>query len=203
MRETSIKKDKGNRWVIIIMLLAVVLAFLMNYFVISLARVVGDSMMPLLHENDWILTNRLAYSKEEPKRGDIILFSKEDLDNEIIVKRIVALPFDTIEIKKGSVFINEVLIDVSALIENEDRNVYEDMHVNEVGLVTKNLVIKKEKIVQDVHISNETLDLKKITVPKDCYFVMGDNRQQSIDSRFWLHPFVKKDEIIGKVLFIY
>ncbi len=117
-----------------------------------------------LSHNDWLIAAPLAYCKDAPERGDIIIFRRESLTGGVIVKRVVGLPGETVEIKNGAVF-----IDGAAL--NDPYFVFDD---------------------------ND--NLSPITVETGSYFVLGDNRDSSNDSRHWDEPFVKKSEIRGKVI---
>jgi len=167
MRKTKNPEEKGNTWVIVIAVIALLMAFFMQIVVFTVSRVVGDSMVPLLKEQNWIVTNNLAYGNSGPVYNDIILFRKEDLDNEIIVKRILGVPTDEIEIKSGK------------------------------------LVINGEPLLDNFTKIDKNHNMNKITVPENCYFVVGDNHYESIDSRHWDNPFVMEDEIIGKVIIKY
>ena len=120
-------------------------------------------MEPTLNVGNKVLVNGLAYSMEDPKRGDIILFEFESLQL-IFTKRVIGLPGEKISFQKGEVYINDELLQENYLEEEVD-----------------------------------TLSIQTFVVPKDCYFVMGDNREESLDSRFWREPYVNKESIKGKV----
>lgn len=115
--------------------------------------------------NDWLIVSQLPYRDSSPERGDIVILARDSLTDGQIVKRIVALPGETIEIVNGVVYINDERLDDRFSVFNENDN------------------------------------LPKMTVESDCYFVLGDNREHSNDSRHWDNPFLKKDEIRGKVIF--
>lgn len=164
MKKIKAQEEKGNTWVIVMVVIALLMAFSVQFFLLTLSRIEGESMDPVLEEKDWILTYNQAYRTDSPEHNDIILFRKKDLNNEIIVKRIIGLPYDMVEIKSGEIFING------------------ELFLNDVS-----------KVGADYNMTS-------ITVPEDCYFVMGDNRSQSIDSRHWDNPFIRANEIIGKVI---
>lgn len=107
MKKIKCNKESGNIWVIVIAIIALLVSFLIQNYVISLSRIVGESMTPVLYEKDWIITNRLAYDEKSPQRNDVILFRKNEIERNMIVKRVVGLPLDRIEIKSGVLFINE------------------------------------------------------------------------------------------------
>lgn len=157
--------ERRNYRVLAMIVVALITAYIVSSFVISVNRIVGVSMEPTLKENDWVFINRLAYMNDNPKVDDIIIFHKKSFTNEILVKRIVAIPGDTVSIKDGILYVNDKIKDDS----------FGKMSITE--------------------------SFDKVTVQEKCYFVLGDNRNQSYDSRFWDSPFVTKKEIIGKVIF--
>lgn len=161
------KETKGNFKFLIIVAVALVSAFLVNTFLYTNTRVIGDSMAPLLKNNDWIITDRLVYLRSDPSFGDIVVIHKKDVLDQPIVKRVIGVPLDTLEIEAGKLYRNHKLVqnDFAAMDKSEN--------------------------------------MKKITVPKNCYFLMGDNRKVSNDSRRWKNPFVRRDELIGKAVFKY
>jgi signal peptidase I len=144
------------------------LIFLVVYvFVAQPFQVKGNSMKSTLHDGEYLLISKIPYRFSEPKMGDIIVFEYPNAPQYDYIKRIIALPGDTFEIKNNLVFVN-------------------DKQVNEVYL--DKTVITKGK----TFLTENT----KIQIPSDNYFVMGDNREQSSDSRQW--GFLPKKNIIGK-----
>jgi signal peptidase I len=85
---------------------ALLLAFIVNAFFYSNTRVVGNSMAPLLQENNWIIVDRRAYRQTSPAFGDIVVVRKPDVTGEPIIKRIIGLPLDTLEIRAGKFYRN-------------------------------------------------------------------------------------------------
>lgn len=155
-----------------ILCVAIVLALLINNYVIVNASVPTGSMNNTIMEGDRLIGFRLSYLFSEPKRGDIIIFKFPDDTSQKFVKRVIGLPGDIIEIKP----------------EKDGVNVY----VNGEKL---NEPYLKEEMKTD---SNATF-----IVPNDSYFVMGDNRNDSKDSRFWKNTYVPKDYIIAKAVLKY
>ena len=147
------------------LLVVVLLANLFFKFVLIPGYVPSASMYPTLKIGDWGFANGLAYVMNEPQRGDIIVFRSSEND-EILIKRVIGLPGDTVSFYDGYVYINDGLI-------------YE------------------EYIDEKIETNSLTKDF---TVPDGCYFVLGDNRTESYDSRFWDDPYVKKSDIIGKYM---
>lgn len=156
-------KQSTNEWVewgkaIII---AVLLALFLRTFIFSTSIVEGESMAPTLDNGDRIVFNKVVYMIGEPKRGDIVII-KRPLKN--YVKRVIALPGETIEIRDQELYINNEL--------------YEQTFITEES-------------------KNRTGNFGPIDVPVDSYFVMGDNRAISKDSRNGL-GFIEGENIIGK-----
>ena len=146
---------------VFIIVAAVSAALAVDHFIFSAVRIVGNSMQPTLEKNDWVLVSRLPF---EPAYGDIVVFRKKDVSDETIVKRIIGIPGDTVEIKNGVIYING------------------------------------EKKENDFSLISDEYNMEQITVDSDGYFVMGDNRAESNDSRKWADPLVRFEEIKGKVI---
>ena len=101
------KPDGGaaRKW-LLIPLSALVAAFLINFFIIVNARVPSGSMRPVVPENSAVLGLRTSYAFSPPERGDIVFFKRSDISSALLIKRIVALPGETFEMRGGRVFIN-------------------------------------------------------------------------------------------------
>ncbi len=145
--------------------LAVILAAIIRIWLFEPFYIPSPSMQPTLYPHDRIIVSKAAYRFHPPKRGDIVVF-KFPLDpSRALIKRIVALEGETIEIKNGYVYING-------------------------------------KMLEEPYIIHElTPNYGPYKVPKGHCFVMGDNRNNSEDSRMW-GPLAKK-YIIGKAVLIY
>jgi signal peptidase I len=149
----------------------------------------SSSMEPTLLINDRLIVEKMTYRFSEPKRGDVIVFAPtETLEqhgyNEAFIKRIIGVPGDVIELKKGQVFINN-----QALSENYTSGDQTD---------TKYPVyLEANQIITKPICGDETPYLDGIvTIPEDSYLVLGDNRANSYDSRCW--GVVPKNKIIGR-----
>lgn len=156
-------KREIMEWIIVICV-AIVIAVVLNTFIIVNAIIPSASMEPTIMTGNRIFGNRLAYIKEDPKRGDIIIFRYPDNEKELFIKRIIGEPGDTVTIIEGKVYIND-----------------SDTPLDEPYL----------KVIP-------LGDYGPYEVPADSYFVMGDNRNNSADSRFWQNTFVKREKILGK-----
>lgn len=174
------KKDRFNwkkeitNWIVIIAI-AGFIAFLINAFIVINATVPSGSMEKTIHKHSRMIGWRLSYVFSEPKRGDIIIFKYPDNPQENYVKRVIGLPGETLEIINGTVYINDEPIDESSYVY------FSGGVVEEKGA-----------------------NFDKIKIPEGSYFVMGDNRNNSHDSRFWnTTHFVEKSAILGRAIFSY
>lgn len=134
---------------------AIILAVFVQHFLIRPFIVNGASMDPTLTTGDYLLIDRLSYRLRAPERGDVIVFKSPPEPDKYFVKRIVGLPGETVVIKKGIV------------------SIINTAHPD--GLILDEPFITHKK--------ND--DTMTFTVPANNYFVMGDNRAGSYDSRMW------------------
>ena len=153
--------------------IALVVAILLKTFIFANAVVPTGSMINTIQEGDRIIASRLAYINEDPKRYDVIIFHYPDDESHLFVKRIIGMPGETINIKNGIVYITDA--------NGNTTEARSDFVTNCVP----------------------TGDFGPYTVPLGSYFVMGDNRNDSWDARYWKKKNVEKKKIIGKVKFRY
>lgn len=153
-----------------------VLAFSIFLFVYLLImqphKIQGDSMEPNFHENEYLLTDKLSYRFGEPQRGDVVVFKAPPNYRDEYIKRIMAIPGDTVEIINDQLFINKE-------------------PVNESFLPVETVTNPGQFLTEE----------KAVTIPQNSYFVLGDNRSHSLDSRSF--GFVSRDKITGKAWFVY
>lgn len=138
-------------------------------------KIPSGAMTPTLLIGDQILVDKHIYKKQGPARRDIVIFPYPVKPEQDFIKRIVALGGDTIEVKEKQIYLNGELL-------NEPYAVHADPNI-----------FPAEKNQRDFY--------GPVTVPKDSVFVMGDNRDNAYDSRFW--GFVKKDTIKAKIINLY
>lgn len=163
------------------------------------------SMNPTILEGDLIYVNKLAYSLRfpltfyrlakwsDPKRGDIVVcFSPEDESR--LVKRIVAIPGDRIEMRNNVIFLNGKPLTYTKIGSKYTEQLASKLK-NRSVLATENLDGTSHPVMSIPSIS-AIRNFGPITVPKDSYFVMGDNRDNSRDSRYF--GFVERKAIIGE-----
>lgn len=181
---------------------AMLLAFAIRLFVVQAFKIPSGSMIPTLLIGDHILVSKLSYGLQwptdckfqvafppvncysshtvvafgKPQRGDIIVFRFPEDEEKDFIKRIVGVPGDAIQIKNKVVLVNGTPLDDKAYTQRIDPGIID-------GTI------------------NPRDNFGPVTVPEGSYFVMGDNRDQSLDSRFW--GFVREEKIRGKAFRIY
>lgn len=149
-------------WIFVVVL-ALGAALLVRVYVLQQFYISGPSMETTLLSNNRVLVNKLSYRLHSIRRGDVVVFDRVttndgSIAHDDLIKRVIALSRDTIEIKECKVYVNNVLIDEPYL------------NVDDVAQVS----------IED---RCRVGELAKLTIPKDKIFVMGDNRPDSFDSR--------------------
>ncbi len=149
--------------------LAVLLAVIVDTVFIVNATVPTGSMENTIMTNDRILALRTSYWFSSPERGEIVVFRYPDdpSGDTLFVKRVIGVGGDTVEVRNGEVLVNGEVLDEPYIREQTEGN------------------------------------FGPYTVPEGHYFMMGDNRNQSLDSRYWTNTYVPEDEILGKVVLRY
>ena len=175
-----------------VILTAVVISLFLNFCILVNARVPSASMENTIMTGDRLFGSRLSYAFSEPERGDVVIFHFPDnekilyifcckdraagkgiirvsrkLQLVLYIKRIIGLPGETVEIKDGGVYINNVLLEEKYL------------NVTTMG------------------------EFGPYEVPEDHYFMLGDNRNNSADSRFWDNTYLERSKIVGKAVIRY
>tara|TARA_R110000868_G_scaffold53698_17_gene168366 strand:+ start:410 stop:1063 length:654 start_codon:yes stop_codon:yes gene_type:complete len=191
---------KMNTWILqqlkenLIFLLAIFILFASRSTLADWYLVPTGSMQPTIVEGDRILVNKMAYRIElpftdigvmdiaTPQRGDIVVFNSKAADTRL-VKRVIGLPGDSIAMVNNQLVINGQVINYQS--DDDDTSVIE-------------LLFDKPHAVQFIAKSNVMDNFKSVLVPTDHYLVLGDNRNNSSDSRFI--GFVPFAEIQGKAL---
>lgn len=148
--------------------------FLVIYvFLFKPFQVKGNSMYPNFYNDSYVLTNIIALKFGNPKLGDVIVFKAPPNPEEAFIKRVIGVPGDKIMIQDGNVYLNGKILNEEKYLKTTVKT-YGESYLKEG---------------------------QEITVPSDNYFVLGDNRPFSSDSRDW--GFVKTDLITGYSLFVY
>lgn len=185
---TEVKKKSVFREYFEAIVIALVLALFIRTFVAQAFKIPSGSMLPTLLIGDYLLVNKFIYGIKnpftgqiliplsEPKRGDVVVF-RYPMDKKVdYIKRVIGTPGDTIEIKDKQLFING--------------EKFEDSHG---WYSNSNEIIPGTQGPRD--------NFGPVVVPEHKIFVMGDNRDNSYDSRFW--GFVDDNEILGEAFILY
>ncbi|MDR1464381.1 MAG: signal peptidase I [Oscillospiraceae bacterium] len=154
-----------------ILVSAVLVITVLFLFLFRFAGVVGPSMQPTLHDKDWLAVSAFDF---QPRPGEIVIITQPNRWHEPLVKRVVAVAGQTVDIRDGQVFVNDELLEETYL--PADVSTYYPSDTFCTG----------------------PLPLK---VPDGYVFVMGDNRTNSTDSRYREIGFIRCDYILGKVRF--
>ncbi len=173
--------------------IAVILAFFIRTFVVQAFKIPTGSMENNLLIGDHLLVNKFVLAPSETalermllpmgtiRRGDIIVFKYPEEPERDYIKRVIGLPGETLELKAKKIYINGTPLDEPYVHFLEPPRIGEDNH------------------------ETTSVDVRErygpVTVPPNQYFVMGDNRDNSQDSRYW--GFLPRDHIKGKALIIY
>ncbi len=156
--------------------LSLLAAILLRVFIVSAYRVDSNSMEETLMEGDYIFVNQMAYSFEKPQPGDVVVFKYPLNPTKDYIKRIIAIPGQTVEVVDKVIYIDNQLAEMQPNVKNSDPK-----------------VLPAQLSTRD--------NFGPVEVPEGQYFVMGDNRDISQDSRFW--GMLPEANIKGKAIFVY
>ena len=181
LQETTDKKQENGEkqssamrevlsWVLYFAAALLITLVLKNYVIIN-ADVPTGSMENTIIPGDRLIGNRLAYLKDDPERGDIVIFRYPDDEESLYVKRVIGLPGETVDITDGKIYIDG----------NEEP--LEEDYLKETWTVATG----------DYHFE----------IPEDAYLMLGDNRNDSWDARYWTNTYVYRDKILGKAEVVY
>ncbi len=184
------KKQKSSlRENIEAVIIAVIIAMFIRTFIVQAFKIPSGSMLETLQIGDHILVNKFIYgikipftdgsvlvSIKDPKKGDIVVFKYPEDPSKDFIKRVIATEGDTLEIINKKLYVNDKLVTGEQYAIHKSNKIYSAM------------------------VSSRD-NLRKILVPENKLFVMGDNRDNSHDSRFW--GFVDLKAIKGKAFIIY
>jgi signal peptidase I len=183
----TIKKPSKIKEYAEAIVIAILIAVFIRTFIVQAFKIPSGSMKPTLEIGDHILVNKLSYGVKvpylrktliptgEPKRGDIAVFIYPVDPSKDFIKRVIAVGGDVVEIKNKKVFVNDTLLADTYVVHNEE------------------VIFPKSIQPRD--------NFGPVKIPEGTIFVMGDNRDQSYDSRFW--GFVRLEDVIGKAFIIY
>lgn len=149
----------------------IIIVVLLRTYIVTPVIVRGDSMDDTLKDGEILFLSKITYKVSEIKRFDIVVV--KDLDKDLIIKRVIGLPGDSVEYKDGTLYINNKVIE-----EEYTDYIMEDFNTDSICKITK-------------------LECNG-TIPKNMYLVLGDNREISADSR--VKGLIKKEQILGKTI---
>ncbi|MEK9179142.1 MAG: signal peptidase I [Patescibacteria group bacterium] len=142
-------------------------------YIIQPHQVKGNSMYPTYKDKEYILTDKITYKFKSPERGEVIILQSPKNPDIEYIKRIIGLPGDLIRVKDGRVYLNEKPLNESAYLQ----------------------------VLTPIFPGGFLQEDMKVTIPPDNFFVMGDNRPGSSDSREF--GFVPVSHVVGHVIFRY
>lgn len=176
-------EKKSSEWVdwIKIIVVALIIALVVRKFFFSPIIVDGPSMQPTLHDQDKMIVNKFIYSIKEPERFDIVIFhANEEKD---FIKRVIGLPGEHVKVENNTLYIDGEETQETFLEPKEQTEVVYPIFTNDFTL--------------------ERLSGNYEVIPDNYVLVLGDNRNNSTDSRSSALGLVSMDQIVGKTSFIF
>lgn len=215
--EQQISKGKQSLSYKVISFVVLVLAILLlRYSVIEPYKIPSGSMIPTLKIGDHIFVNKLSYGLRipflgevkrwgEPKRGDVVVFAPPLNNGKVYVKRLIGLPGDKIRVEDDKLYVNDNFI---KKVETKFYPTMTDVSDDE-QYVPESYTLYTEDLAGIQHFALQLKDRTKVyypistevVVPEGALFFMGDNRDNSEDSRYW--GFASRSEVRGKAMFVW
>ena len=184
------------------------IVLVLRSFLIEPFQIPTGSMIPTLEVGDFILVNKYAYGLRlpiigtklmdvtDPKRGEVMVFIPPH-ENKYYIKRVIGLPGDTVRYEESNLYINGELVErkflESRLIETERGGISAELYNETIGEI--------EHITQLIPAFNRERNRTSWVIPNGFYFMMGDNRDNSSDSRVW--GTVSEKDIVGKAIAVW
>jgi signal peptidase I len=201
----DLEPEDGPKGVQFFLSVLVIVVFMIT-FVVQAFRVPSESMENTLLIGDFLLADKLHYANDGAfwhwllpyrgiRRGDIVVFHYPVDPTQYFVKRVIGLPGDRIRLENKMVYVNGTRLEEPYVIHQMlNYDPYRDNFPIRIGISADVNRRWRSEI-------NRHLDRGELIVPPGQFFVMGDNRDQSLDSRYW--GFVPRDNIMGRPLVIY
>lgn len=199
--------------------LAVFIALIIRSFLFEPFRIPSGSMYPTLRVGDYLFVSKYSYGYSrysfpaglpifegriwysEPKRGDVVVFRFPKNTHTDFIKRIIGLPGDTVQIKEGRLYINGQKV----ARKEKERYVIDEYVKMPEFYHQYDEILPEGKVHRIIEISDEERivdNTDELTVPENMFFMLGDNRDRSDDSRISV-GFVPKENLVGKAKFIF
>lgn len=223
--EASAKAGKMSWWVEygVSFFPVILFVFILRSFIFEPFRIPSGSMLPTLQNGDFILVNKFQYGVripilnkkliplQNPKAGDVLVF-RYPVDPSIdYIKRVVGVPGDMIRYEGKQLYVNDKRIDLTPVGQyfEPDRNSYVSQFNEQLGQGSHQILLNTQQnqdympITRFPYLENceYTRQTVECMVPEGYYFVMGDNRDNSLDSRYW--GFVPDENVVGRAFFIW
>ncbi|ASK33490.1 signal peptidase I [Alloalcanivorax mobilis] len=205
---TASMVETSNSLISVFLVVLVIRSFIVEPFTIP-----SGSMLPTLQVHDFILVNKFAYGLRlpvtntkiiptgEPERGDVMVFKFPQNTAQNFIKRVVGLPGDHIEVRDNVLYVNGEQVQRERVNELKNSRVWRREYVETLG-EARHLIWQEGPVNPfsgEPEIPRRTQG--EWTVPEGAYFVMGDNRDNSNDSRFW--GFVPEELVVGQAFLIW
>lgn len=200
--------------------IAIIAAGVISNFVLAVAYIPSSSMETTMMTGDRVIGSRLLYKGDSIKRGDVIIFhygytctscgtmyqknekgrcpecGETDSHNKKVhfTKRIIGAPGDVVDIMPSN---------VKSVYDLHMGTLYDGTTFNEALVMVNGKALDENYLAEPMICDKVQYPTVHVTVPEGCYYMLGDNRNNSEDSRFWVEPFVKESDIIAKVLFCF
>lgn len=197
--------ESAREWVKSIVI-ALVLWFFLRALLVEAFRIPSGSMENTLLIGDFLFVNKALYGAEipivnrrlpairEPERGDIVIFESPVEPGQNVVKRVVGMPGDTLRMEENVLYVNGVVQEEPYVIRSDASADHEDPRMR--AWQVRYLVARETRGYRPT-----LQNWGPILVPRDSFMVMGDNRDNSYDSRYW--GYLGRDRISGRPLLIY
>ena len=164
-------KKEVIKYLVIDLLIAILISFFIINYIVSAFKINGNSMCPTLCDSERVIISKISLKFKKISRFDIVTLYKPNNPSKSVIKRVIGMPDEIIEIREGGIYINYKLLEEPFLNKNE------------------------------IDFISRAIKMKPILIPPGHYFVLGDNREYSIDSRHF--GIVPEKYIYGIVILRY